>query len=62
MNNQLERMKEHLQRNPNDYQTAISYLKKNTSEILYNRKRKDIEMYKRIKLAKQILKENENGE
>lgn len=61
MNNQLERMKEHLQRNPNDYQTAISYLKKNTSEILYNRKRKDIEMYKRIKLAKQILKENENG-
>lgn len=54
-------MKEHLQRNPNDYQTAISYLKKNTSEILYNRKRKDIEMYKRIKLAKQILKENENG-
>ncbi|MCI6379592.1 MAG: hypothetical protein SO150_09055 [Faecalicoccus sp.] len=59
--NQLERMKEHLQRNPNDYQTAISYLKKNTSEILYNRKRKDIEMYKRIKLAKQILKENENG-
>lgn len=59
--NQLERMKEHLQRNPNDYQTAISYLKKNTSEILYNRKRKDIEMYKRIKLAKQILKENDNG-
>lgn len=59
--NQLERMKEHLQRNPNDYQTAISYLKKNTSEILYNRKRKNIEMYKRIKLAKQILKENENG-
>lgn len=59
--NQLERMKEHLQRNPNDYQTAISYLKKNTSEILYNRKRKDIEMYKRIKLAKQILKEKENG-
>ena len=59
--NQLERMKEHLQRNPNDYQTAISYLKKNTSEILYNRKRKDIEMCKRIKLAKQILKENENG-
>lgn len=49
----LERMEEHLKRHPNDYQTAISFLKNRSNEFdkerrhRQNKMRKDIAMYKR---------------
>lgn len=57
----LNRMREHLKSNPNDYQTAISYLKKRSSEFVYNQNRKRIKMYQDIKKYKKILKENDNA-
>lgn len=58
----LERMEEHLKRHPNDYQTAISFLKNRSKEFdkerrhRQNKMRKDIAMYKRrLRNAEQTL-------
>ena len=51
--NKLERMENHLRNHPNDYQTAISFLKNRSAEFDKERRhrqnimRKDISMYKR---------------
>lgn len=47
-NERLKRIESHLRDNPNDYQTAISYLKLRSDEFDYQRKQKQIEMYKQI--------------
>ena len=58
----LTRIQEHLQQHPNDYQTAISYLKNRSKQFDIERKhkqdkmRKDIAMYKRrLKNAEQTF-------
>lgn len=48
----LSRMEKHLENHPNDYQTAISYLIDRSKEIEYQRKKKQIEMYKKIEREK----------
>ena len=49
----LERMEEHLKRHPNDYQTAISFLKNRSKEFdrqrkkVQDKRKKEIAFYKR---------------
>ena len=60
--NRLEKMELHLKNHPNDYQTAISFLKNRSAEFdkerrhRQNKMRKDIAMYKRrLQSAEQTL-------
>lgn len=60
--NRLEKMELHLKNHPNDYQTAIAFLKYRSKEFDKERKhkqdqmRKDIAMYKRrLRNAEQTL-------
>lgn len=66
--NRLEKMELHLKNHPNDYQTAIAFLKYRSKEFDKERKhkqdqmRKDIAMYKKqIKEDDEIAKELQNG-
>lgn len=58
MNKKLERMEKHLFEHPNDYQTAISYLKEQSREIDYQRKKRQDEMRRKIA----YYKRGENNE
>lgn len=51
-------MEKHLFEHPNDYQTAISYLKEQSREIDYQRKKRQDEMRRKIA----YYKRGENNE
>lgn len=50
----LQRMANHIENHPHDYQTSISYLKLRSESISYERKKKHIEMLKKIQKYKEI--------
>lgn len=52
MNKKIERMTIHLEKNPNDYQTAISLLKERSVYFDKQREKKHHEMYRKISLYK----------
>lgn len=59
MNNKLTVMENHLKNHPNDYQTAISYLKACSREVDYQRKKHQDEMKRKIAMYKRGVN---NGE
>lgn len=57
----LQRLDEHLQRHPHDYQSVISRLKMRSAAIEHGRYLRKVERLKRLAEVRRQLKEIESG-